>query len=205
MGCVEFVVGEASHPGPPKSLIRMHLVDHTSRNVVARVSVSPSPRATVFHVDVPSSVPPTVPASAGAVAHVEVAQGDSGRVRVADCAEVVSRRIRRVSSDNDAPAVTRGNRFAVLSESDSDDEPLVRLTGRRRSEDDVITIPASSGAVAAHLEQCETGFQVLSQPLPTSCDGHGSVGESHVRPTEVDIQDTVISSDGACAGSGQGQ
>ena len=60
----------------------------------------------------------------------------------------------------------------------------------------VITIPASSGAVAAHLEQCETG----SQPLPTCCDIDnrlgGSVDESHVRPTEVDIQDTAISSDG---------
>ena len=60
----------------------------------------------------------------------------------------------------------------------------------------MITIPASSGAVAAYLEQCKTGCQVLSQPLPTSCDGHGSVGESHVRPMEVDIQDAVISSDG---------
>ena len=54
-------VGEASHPGPPKSLIRRHLVDHTSRNVVARISVSPSPRATVFHVDVPSSEPTDSP------------------------------------------------------------------------------------------------------------------------------------------------
>ena len=36
---------------------------------------------------------------------------------------------------------------------------------RRPTGDDVITIQAFSGA--AHLEQCETGFQVLSQPLPT--------------------------------------
>ena len=189
-------MGEASHPGPPKSLLRRQLLDHTSRNVAARISVSPSPCATLFDVDVLSSIPPTVPASSGAVAHVEVAQGDSGRVRVVDVVdEVVSRRVRRVSSDSDVPVVTRGNRFAVLSESDneSDNEPF---------EDDVITIPASSGAVAALLEQCETGFQVLSQPLPTCCDvdnrlgGHGSVGESHVRPTEVDIQDTAISSDG---------
>ena len=42
----------------------------------------------------------------------------------------------------------------------------------------------------------------MSQPLPTCCDvdnrlgSHGSVDESHVRPTEVDIQDTAISADG---------
>ena len=56
-------------------------------------------------------------ASSGAVAHVEVAQGDSGRVRVADVvAEVVRRRVPRVLRDSDFPVVTRGNRFAVLSE-----------------------------------------------------------------------------------------
>ena len=100
-------------------------------------------------MDLPSSVPPTVPASSGAVAHVEVSQGDSGRVRVADVvAEVVSRR----SGESQATVMFwwshEANRFAFLSESDieSDNEPLVRLTGRR-SEDDVITISASSGAV----------------------------------------------------------
>ena len=77
-------VGEADHPEPPKSLLRRHLVDHTSKKMAARISVSPSPRATLFDVDVPSSVPPTVPASSGEVAHVEVAQDDNGRMKVAD-------------------------------------------------------------------------------------------------------------------------
>ena len=141
-------VGEASHPGPPKSLLRRQLLDHTSRNVAARISVSPSPRATLFDVDVPSSIPPTVPASSGAVAHVEVAQGDSGRVRVADVvAEVVSRRVRRVSSDSDVPVVTRGNRFAVLSESDneSDNEPSDRAEEKRgrRDHNHLVQLPHS--------------------------------------------------------------
>ena len=44
--------------------------------------------------------------------------------------EVASRRVRRASSDSDVPVVTRGNRFAVLSESDIDNEPVVRFTGQ---------------------------------------------------------------------------
>ena len=59
---------------------------------------------------------------------------------------------RRVSSDSDVPLV-RGSRFAVLTESDelSDNEPLMCPAGQTRDEDDINTVPASSGAVAAHL------------------------------------------------------
>ena len=57
---------------------------------------------------------------------------------------------RRVSSDSDVPLV-RGSRFAVLTESDDESDPLIRPTGQTRNEDDVNTFPASSGAVAAHL------------------------------------------------------
>ena len=47
----------------------------------------------------------------------------------------------------------RRSRFAVLTESDdeSDEEPLIRVAIPSRNEDDVNTVPASSGAVAAHL------------------------------------------------------
>ena len=46
----------------------------------------------------------------------------------------------------------------------------------------LITIPASSGAVARSiLEQCETGFQVLSQPLPLDVMSTGWAA-THVRP-----------------------
>ena len=60
---------------------------------------------------------------------------------------------RRVSSNSDVPLVTRGSRFAVLTESDdeSDGEPSIHPAGQTRNEDDVNTVPASSGAVAAHL------------------------------------------------------
>ena len=45
----------------------------------------------------------------------------------------------------------RSRRFAVLTESDNESDPLTRPTGQTRNEDYVITVPASSGAVAAHL------------------------------------------------------
>ena len=41
--------------------------------------------------------------------------------------------------------------FAVLTESDDESDPLIRPTGQTRNEDDVTTVPAFSGAVAAHL------------------------------------------------------
>ena len=63
---------------------------------------------------------------------------------------VPARGRRRVSSDSDVPLV-RGSRFAVLTESDCENDPLIRPTGQTRNEDDVNTVPASSGAVAAHL------------------------------------------------------
>ena len=82
---------EASHPWPPKSLLRRQLLDHISRNVAARQCVTES-TCYVVRCGCPSSIPPTVPASSGAVV--------TGRVRVADVvAVVVSRRVRRVSSD----------------------------------------------------------------------------------------------------------
>ena len=64
MGIVESELAEASHPGPPKSLLRRYPVDQIARNVAARVDVSSNPRSTLY--DEESSVPPTVPASSGA-------------------------------------------------------------------------------------------------------------------------------------------
>ena len=48
---------------------------------------------------------------------------------------------RRVSSDSDVPLV-RGSRFAVLTESDDESDPLIRPTGQTRNEDDVNTVPS---------------------------------------------------------------
>ena len=162
-------VGEASHPGPPRR--------HMSRPIEGR-DVTHHSIWTVMPVDDDSDAP-----------HPQV----QGRVR------------RRVA---------RGSRFAVLTESDreSDNAPLILSTGQRRSQDDVNTTLAS--AVAAHLMslgggvQCEVGRHISSKPLPTCRDDDNSddgghernvwarVGESHVFPTEVYVQDTVISTVG---------
>ena len=40
---------------------------------------------------------------------------------------------------------------AALTESDDENDPLIRPTCQTRNENDVNTVPASSGAVAAHL------------------------------------------------------
>ena len=55
MRFVEFVWEAASHPGPPKSLLRRYPADHIARNVVARIAVSSSPGATLLDEDFPSS------------------------------------------------------------------------------------------------------------------------------------------------------
>ena len=59
--------------------------------------------------------------------------------------------------DSDVPLV-RGSKFAVLTESDdlSDIEPLMCPAGQTRDEDDINTVPASSGAVAAHGSSCHS-------------------------------------------------
>ena len=90
---------------------------------------------------------------------------------------------RRVSSDSDVPLV-RGSRFAVLTESDdeSNGEPLIRPTGQTRNEDDVNTVPASSGAVAAHLvaTSCDAGqveFDMTSMDADTESLSTHSAGQ----------------------------
>ena len=114
-------VGEASHPGPPRRRISRPV---EGRDVIPRMYFHGSTQ-----VDEDSDV--------------------------ADVTQVLQRPRRggrRVSSDSDVPLV-RGSRFAVLTESDdqSDIEPLMCPAGQTRDEDDVNTVPASSGAVAAQL------------------------------------------------------
>ena len=75
---------------------------------------------------------------------------DSDVLDVLHVSQRSSRRRRRVSSDSDVPLV-RGSSFSVLTESDDESDPLIRPTGQTRNEDDVFTVPASSGAVAAHV------------------------------------------------------
>ena len=107
-------VGEVSHPGPPKPLLRRYPVDNIARNVVARIDVSSSPGATLLDEDVPSSVPPTVPASSGAVreargdhvsmVHVEPAQGvdDGFGARVAEVVVEVASGVDHTLPDEDS-------------------------------------------------------------------------------------------------------
>ena len=114
-------VGEASHPGPHRRRISRPV---EGRDVIPRMYFHGSTQ-----VDEDSDV--------------------------ADATQVLQRPRRggrRVSSDSDVPLVM-GSRFAVLTESDdqSDIEPLMCPAGQTRDEDDVNTVPASSGAVAAQL------------------------------------------------------
>ena len=114
-------VGEASHPGPPRRRISRQV---EGRDVIPRMHFNGATQ-----VDEDSDV--------ADVSHVS---------------QCPRRCRRRVSSDSDVPLV-RDSRFAVLTESDdqSDIEPLICPAGQTRDEDDVNTVPASSGAVAAHL------------------------------------------------------
>ena len=169
-------VGVASHPGRPSTA---HVEIKSNRDVTPRLQLD-----RVIQVD-----------------------DDCGVSRP----QVHGKARRMVSSD--VLVVAGGTRFAVLTESDGESvEPLVRPTGQRRSQDDVNTIPASSGAAAAHLISVGGGVQweghISPQPLPTCRDDNSSddenvwarVGESHLHPTEVDVQDTVISTVGDVQG-----
>ena len=69
-------VGEASHPGPPKSLLRRYTVDQTARNVAAPLDVSSNPQQALerWHAE----TGPTV------LAWCMWSQGDGFGVRVAE-------------------------------------------------------------------------------------------------------------------------
>ena len=151
-------VGEASHPGPPRRHISRPI---EGRDVTPRMQLDGA-----IQVDDDSDVP----------SHTQ--EFPAREVQF-------PRRRRRVPSD-DVPVVARG-RFAALTESDneSDDEPLIRPTGQRSGQDEVNTIPASSGAVAAQLIRNGGGAR----------NGRLS-GSAHVFSTEVDCQETVISAVG---------
>ena len=137
-----------------------------------------------------------VPPRTASTAHVEIKSNRDVTPRLQldrviqvddDCGvsrpQVHGRARRMVSSD--VLVVAGGTRFAVLTESDGESvEPLVRPTGQRRSQDDVNTIPASSGAAAAHLISVGGGVQweghISSQPLPTFRDDNSSDDEDAV-------------------------
>ena len=101
-------VGEASHPGPPRRYMSRPI---EGRDVTPRMQLLDR----AIQVD------------------------DSNDAHVHDFPVRELRRLRRVrrrvSTDNDAPAVARGSRFTVLTQRDreSDEEPLVRPTGQRNS------------------------------------------------------------------------
>ena len=113
-------VGEASHPGPPRR--------QSSRPIAGRDVIPRLHSDGAIQVDEENDV-------------VGVPHGSLQEVHQ-------SRRARRrVSSNSDAPLIRR-SRFAVLTESDdeSDEEPLIRAAIPSRNEDDVNTVPASSGS-----------------------------------------------------------
>ena len=160
-------VGEASHLGPPR---RQSSRPIAGRDVIPRIHSDG-----VIQVDEESDV---VGVSHGSLQEVH----QSRRAR------------RRVSSNSDAPLIRR-SRFAVLTESgdESDEEPLIRVVIPSRNEDDVNTVPASSGAVAAHLGPLVTTEADAGQVDEYDMTLMDADTESLSNPSAVEVEPQVPS------------